>query len=230
MTNSKPTTKELLLISAGELFADNGFEGVSTRMIADKAGVKLSAIHYHFGSKENLYTEACLFAHSQGQTTTFEDVCNENPNLLSTPEGQAEIVRTTVFRTFHNHFRPDRPDWESKIILREIAAPTATMTVLAEKVFKPDTQSAERFYKITNPEATNMEAAAWADMLYSKLALYCMAKETILTIRGEDALSPEFFRVAATKLARAMCLEAGLPLPKDLQPQAQSKSVSSTEI
>ena len=47
-------TKERLLVVAGELFADRGFDSVSLRMITDRANVNLSSVNYHFGSKEEL--------------------------------------------------------------------------------------------------------------------------------------------------------------------------------
>ncbi|HOT46279.1 MAG TPA: TetR family transcriptional regulator [Spirochaetota bacterium] len=40
--------------AAGELFSRRGFDGVSVRDIAKKAGVNHGLIHRHFGSKENL--------------------------------------------------------------------------------------------------------------------------------------------------------------------------------
>ncbi len=203
--------------NAGELFSDHGFEGVTTRMIAERAGVKLSAIHYHFGSKENLYLEACLLAASRGKGITFDDICAENPGLLQSPAGQAEIVRTTIFRNFNDHFRSDRPRWESKLVLLEIVSPTTAMAVLVEKVFKPDAESARRFYQIVNPEATDREAQAWSDLMYGTILLYSMARRTIEAVRGPGSQSPEYYRIAATKLSRAMCLEAGLPLPPDLR-------------
>lgn len=211
------STKELLIFSAGELFAEHGFEGVSTRMIADRAGVKLSAIHYHFGSKEKLYIETCLTAHSRGKNITFAGVLEENPNLIKTVEGQSEIVRTTVFHNFHDHFRPDRPEWESKILLREIAAPTNAMTTLVDLIFRPDAESAASFYKLVRPHASDAEAAAWSDLMYGEILLYSMAKKTIEMVRGKNSLDTDFYRTAAAKLARAMILEAGLPLPADLK-------------
>ncbi|HET7884040.1 MAG TPA: CerR family C-terminal domain-containing protein, partial [Acetobacteraceae bacterium] len=44
-----------ILDAALELFAINGFEGASTRSIAETACVNLPAIQYYFGSKEGLY-------------------------------------------------------------------------------------------------------------------------------------------------------------------------------
>ncbi len=210
-------TKVHLIISAGKLFAEHGFSAVSTRMIADSAGVQLSAIHYHFGGKDQLYIESCLYAHDQGANNTFAKIIEENPKRLETPEGQAEIVRSMVFRTYHDHFRPDRPDWETKIILKEVATPSTAMTVLVEKAFRPDAESAAAFYKHIRTTATEQEAAAWSDLLYGGMLFYSIAGKTIEMVRGENSLNSDFFKVAAGKMARAMILEAGLPLPADLQ-------------
>ena len=48
-------TRGRILEAALELFAASGFEGASTRTIAERAGVNLPAIQYLFGSKEGLY-------------------------------------------------------------------------------------------------------------------------------------------------------------------------------
>lgn len=213
------TTRSVLISAAGELFAEHGFDGVSTRMIADRAGVKVSAIHYHFGSKEKLYIETCLSAHAKGVNITFTDVFQEYPNLIKTAEGQSEIIRTTIFRNYHNHFRTDRPEWESRILLQEIAAPSNAMTALVDLIYRPTAESAASFYKLVRPEASEAEAAAWSDLLYAGILFYSMTKKTIAMVRGNDSLTTEFYHTAAAKLARAMILEAGLPLPADLQEQ-----------
>jgi AcrR family transcriptional regulator len=48
-------TRARILEAALELFAASGFEGASTRTIAERADVNLPAIQYYFGSKEGLY-------------------------------------------------------------------------------------------------------------------------------------------------------------------------------
>jgi AcrR family transcriptional regulator len=48
-------TRGRILAAALELFAESGFEGASTRAIAERATVNLPAIQYYFGSKEGLY-------------------------------------------------------------------------------------------------------------------------------------------------------------------------------
>ncbi|MGM5028345.1 TetR/AcrR family transcriptional regulator [Tardiphaga sp. 862_B3_N4_1] len=47
-------TADKLLDAAERLFAERGFNGVSTRAITEAAGVNNAAAHYHFGSKAAL--------------------------------------------------------------------------------------------------------------------------------------------------------------------------------
>ena len=48
-------TKEKLLASATQMFAERGFEGVSTRDLVAISMVNLCSINYYFGSKQKLY-------------------------------------------------------------------------------------------------------------------------------------------------------------------------------
>ncbi len=53
-------TRERLLDAAESLFAQRGFEGTSTRALTRAAGASLSAVNYHFGSKEGLLRATLL--------------------------------------------------------------------------------------------------------------------------------------------------------------------------
>lgn len=48
-------TRRRILEAALDIFATEGYEGASTRQLAERAGVNLPAIQYYFGSKEGLY-------------------------------------------------------------------------------------------------------------------------------------------------------------------------------
>lgn len=48
-------TRRRILETALEAFAADGYDGTSTRRLAERAGVNLPAIQYYFGSKEGLY-------------------------------------------------------------------------------------------------------------------------------------------------------------------------------
>lgn len=48
------STAQQILAAARSALLESGFAAMSTRKVAERAGVPLSQIHYHFGSKEQL--------------------------------------------------------------------------------------------------------------------------------------------------------------------------------
>ncbi|MBN0044737.1 TetR/AcrR family transcriptional regulator [Streptomyces actuosus] len=53
-------TRARLLQAAAELIVEDGWGTVSTRRVADRAGVRPGLVHYHFRSVDNLLVEAAL--------------------------------------------------------------------------------------------------------------------------------------------------------------------------
>ena len=53
-------TKSKILDTAEKLIGDHGYSGTTLRQIIAAAGVNLAAIHYHFGTKEELLDELIL--------------------------------------------------------------------------------------------------------------------------------------------------------------------------
>ena len=54
-TVASTDTKEQILNVAEGMIAERGFAGTTLRSVVRKAGVNLAAVHYHFGSKEELF-------------------------------------------------------------------------------------------------------------------------------------------------------------------------------
>ena len=52
-----PETRTRILDAAEALFAENGLDATSMRMITGRAGVNLAAVNYHFGGKDGLIQE-----------------------------------------------------------------------------------------------------------------------------------------------------------------------------
>src|SRR5579872_6311506 len=53
-------TKQKILDTAERLIGEQGYSGTSLRQIIAEAGVNLAAVHYHFGSKEELLDELVM--------------------------------------------------------------------------------------------------------------------------------------------------------------------------
>jgi len=78
-----PDTRTALLEAAAQVLRERGYAALSTREVATAAGVPLSQIHYHFGSKQGLvlalfeYLNAQLFDRQQAlfsdATLSFAD-------------------------------------------------------------------------------------------------------------------------------------------------------------
>ncbi|MFI9649239.1 TetR/AcrR family transcriptional regulator [Streptomyces sp. NPDC052040] len=59
-------SRERILTAACEVIAEIGFEKIRMRMVAERAGVSTALLHYHFDTREKLFTEA--MAHSFAST------------------------------------------------------------------------------------------------------------------------------------------------------------------
>ena len=79
----KPETSTALLEAAKKVLRQKGYAGLSTRDVAAAAGVPLSQIHYHFGSKQGMVL--ALFEHLNAQLLDRQDALFGDPTLkLST--------------------------------------------------------------------------------------------------------------------------------------------------
>lgn len=54
MATTTAETRAQILTAGKSALLDSGYAGLSTRRVAEAAGVPLSQIHYHFGSRQNL--------------------------------------------------------------------------------------------------------------------------------------------------------------------------------
>ncbi len=57
-TTARSTAEEALLDAAERLLVDVGYAKITTRRLAEKAGVNNGLVHYYFGSNENLLVRA----------------------------------------------------------------------------------------------------------------------------------------------------------------------------
>jgi AcrR family transcriptional regulator len=57
-TAARTAAEEALLDAAERLLADVGYAGVTTRRLAEEAGLNHGLVHYYFGSNENLLVRA----------------------------------------------------------------------------------------------------------------------------------------------------------------------------
>jgi len=78
-TEKVQATRAGLLEAANAVLRSEGYAGLSTRGVAGVAGVPMSQIQYHFGSKEGMVLS--LFEHINGQLLERQNAMFTDPNL-----------------------------------------------------------------------------------------------------------------------------------------------------
>ncbi len=110
-------TRLRILRTALELFATDGYEGASTRTLAQRAGVNLPAIQYYFGSKEGLY-HAVIDHIAERMEARVAPVTAEIRAALASGAASREQVLSLLCRMLEEFVAlvTDRtePDWESR--------------------------------------------------------------------------------------------------------------------
>ena len=80
--------RQRLLAAAAELIPERGWSAVSTRILADRAGVTPSVVHYHFPSVQAVLTESVV--------TAMRQVLAETDEVFGAAETPAEAVDAMV--------------------------------------------------------------------------------------------------------------------------------------
>ena len=89
-TDHDEDTADKIAEAATRLFAEKGYDGVSTKEICDLAKVNISSLHYHFETKEKLFLH--IF---EGQAERFLETLKP---LMSVPDTLEETrVRLEIF-------------------------------------------------------------------------------------------------------------------------------------
>jgi len=85
-------TRRRILEAAVEVFAAEGYEGASTRHLAERAGINLPAIQYYFGSKDGLYRAAIDYVIQEIEAHFAPIAAPVRAALARDDAGQAELL------------------------------------------------------------------------------------------------------------------------------------------
>ena len=86
-------TQERLLDTAAELFAKQGYAGVSMRDIAGAIGITQAAIYHHFSDKDALYVAAVTWLFEKNTLGVGEQMA-----AITAPDKRLELLIETMMR------------------------------------------------------------------------------------------------------------------------------------
>jgi len=189
-------TRDRILEAAGETFAECGFRGGTVRRICDRAGVNVSAIKYHFGGKEELYSEVLGYWH--------EFAIKKYPPLLGVgengpPEDQLRaFIRSFLFRMLDK----GKPAWFGRVMAREMAQPTQAFDRLVREVMGPlNKLLASIVQKIIGSQATDDTVHLYCASILGQCAYYYNVK-LISRLFKRNMSSPEAIERVAAHIAQ----------------------------
>ncbi len=129
-----------ILATAGELFAERGFNGVSTRELAKAADVNVSTIAYYFRGKKGLYR--AVFKQLIEDTNPFflpttAHICQGVINAGSDKQKLASLTRWLIQALLEGVLSEDTIRWQMGLMLREYHQPTDGFSILMENRVNP---------------------------------------------------------------------------------------------
>jgi AcrR family transcriptional regulator len=187
-------TRRRILETALEVFATEGYEGASTRHLAERAGVNLPAIQYYFGSKEGLFraviesiierTESHMAPLASRVQLALADPATPRDTLV---ELLCQMLEAFVSRvTVGSHVEAER-----KLFARSEVEDTPGLEELHEsgkqKIFEPCVELTARLLaRSVDDEEAELRAIA----LLGQVTIFCHKgpQETCLTPQRVKAL------------------------------------------
>ncbi len=121
------STRDTILATALQVFAERGFDGARTREIADRAGANLGLLTYYFGNKERLWRAAV--------SSAFAELQADLAAVVTATDGDARAQLEQLARHFIR-FVAAKPEF-MRLMNDEGKRDSARMRWLADRFVKP---------------------------------------------------------------------------------------------
>jgi len=205
-------TKTTLLLTAAQLFAERGYAGASVREIVRRAGATLSAVNYHFESKERLYAEAVRYV-TEGSIRIHELGREIETKEFATPQEASDTIALFFRRLLLAMLGPDQPEWAAKLHYRALADEHDGATQLFDEVFGPILELITSALHRAAPNSSKEECQL-AVLAISGMAHHLSAARTgICHVLGIEGYDKPFLIRTSDLLIDALLVQLGLPEP-----------------
>lgn len=185
--------RQKLVLAALKLFAEKGFEGASTREIADAAGANISAIRYYFGDKAGLYRAA------------FTEPLGENAHGCADIDPSMPLPEALHF-FFAEFLEPLKRGEAVRLVMklhfREMIEPTGAWEEAIEAEIKP--QHAAMVRMLTQRfgmSAPDVDVQRLAFSVVGMAVHYYVGQEIVDAIAPEVLADPDAIDTLAARLA-----------------------------
>lgn len=180
--------REKLLLAALELFGQYGFDGVSTRKLAERAGVNLQAINYYFDNKRGLYNAVADYLIERLQVRIGERRKMVLGRFAESQFGgrpidvdEARAILTTLGESMLTLFADDESAVWVRYMVREQAEPTEAYDRIYTGFMQPMLTAVRHLVGILLEADPNSERVRLRTLsLVGSLIVYRVGRATIL--------------------------------------------------
>jgi len=177
-------TRQRLIESAGEQFAEHGFRRATVRNICRRAGANVAAVNYHFGDKQRLYLEV-LDESFRAAEERFPSLAPVDAAL--SPE---ERLHAFVLAFLRRLYSGGIPAWLMKLITREMFEPTGALEHLVERVHRPMLHRLRELVQgVGGPTLVDPEALRCAQGVIAQCVFYKHAQAVIRALGHKEPSS-----------------------------------------
>lgn len=207
---TQPDARERLIRAAVEIFAENGFNATTTRMLADRAQVNLSAIPYYFKSKEGLYRAAVEHI-AEVLGARLDPFIRQLADLSAEGEPDPADARTFLKEGLATMVAVMCGDPStlpfSKIILQEQMAPTAAFDLIYPKVMERILSAFASLISAATGESDARQCNLQAILLVGQVMVFRAGRATVIRRLGMQGYSAvEIAEIQAIIQSRAMAV------------------------
>ena len=181
---SELITRQRLLEAAGEVFAERGFRDATVRDICQRAGANVAAVKYHFGDKEKLYAAAVRYAHTCATSHADAVTAAAAAQKKYSPE---QRLRLFVHGLFMGIFQEGKPAWHAKLMVREMAEPTAVLDEIARTGVKPRVEALGAIVRdVIGPRASKALVHRCARSIVGQILFYHFARPMLERVFADE--------------------------------------------
>lgn len=181
-------TRDKLLLAALELFGQFGFEGVSTRKLAERAGVNLQAINYYFGTKRGLYNAVAdyligrlLVRVGELRKTVLDRFAEAQSGGRPIEMAEARAILTALGEAMLMLFADDESAVWVRYMVREQAEPTEAYDRIYVGFMQPMLAAVRHFVGILLDAEPDSERVRLRTLsLIGSLIIYRVGRATVL--------------------------------------------------
>ncbi|MCA6299940.1 MAG: CerR family C-terminal domain-containing protein [Phenylobacterium sp.] len=197
-----------LLDIALQIFARDGFDGAAVSNIAQQAGMGQPLVHYHFGSKENLWR--ATIAHAFGGLEQILDTASFAVEDLEPTPALKFLIRAFI------HFASQHPN-HAAIIMAESRSLEPRFTWLVETYLAPLHRLADELIAraVAAGEIRPIPAVHLTTMVVGPTVLYFGGRPIIERLYGADLADAAIAESFADAMVDVFFKGIALPKPQE---------------